>query len=360
MNQFGKLVLTFGIVLTIIVITMNDWLGYLFILLLVFLIMYSGLIIHEAGHLVAGLLLRYKFLFMIIGPIVISNRDGNLTVTLNKSKTNWGQCVMMPIFNNYHDNRKRYLRYLAAGSIANLLTIFLTASLYFGTENLMWLLMASSHLFVGILAIVPLRADGVYYTDGLAIKILLHNDETTSAYLNLLRISYPLTFSTDLEKIDDTAFELIEKEWFKIADNPSDDKTHRELVTFLLYELVIWHFMKERYQRCLHLLVPFIENQQMYGVLKEELITSYLYSKLAVEHTIESPTVELTLKNLVFHNIPKFKIQAILYLKENQKDLALKTLKLAKNEIAENKQKLHSDLVENTVIDKLLNIIESY
>jgi hypothetical protein len=62
------------------------------ILLLVFLIMYLSLIIHEIGQLIVGVFLQYRFLFLIIGPFLISKRNGILSIGINGSKTDWGQC----------------------------------------------------------------------------------------------------------------------------------------------------------------------------------------------------------------------------------------------------------------------------
>jgi hypothetical protein len=62
------------------------------ILLLVFLIMNLSLIIHEIGQFIAGAFLQYRFLFLIAGSFVISKRNGIMSIGINGSKTDWGQC----------------------------------------------------------------------------------------------------------------------------------------------------------------------------------------------------------------------------------------------------------------------------
>ncbi len=291
------------------VIAINNWLGYLLILMLVFLIMYSSIIIHEIGHLIAGLLLRYKFLFLILGPFVISKENGNLTVRINKNNTNWGQCGMLPNFENYDIDRKKYILCLASGSIANTFTILLSIAFYFTSNNLLWLILIITHFFVGVLAIAPIRSDGIYYTDGLAIKILTSHTETSEFYYDLLKISYSLLFKKALKTKDNDTFENIEMKCMNISNRQFMDKnsTQREIVTYLLYELITWHLINGRFQRCIQLLHPFIKNNYLSGMLKEELIISYLYAKLAVEKKFEEPPLQLNFTKSNFHSIPKIR-----------------------------------------------------
>lgn len=356
MKKFRFLLL---ILLVLILLAVNNWLVYLMILLFVFLIMCSGLLIHEIGHLVAGLFLRYRFLFLIIGPLVLSKKNGSLTLTLNKSSVNLAQCGMIPSFNNQSGDRKKYIIYQAAGSIANFSTVSLGTILYNTSDNLLWVLLIISNLFIGILAIIPTRAEGIYYTDGLAIKILAKKDKTSEIYYELLKLTYSLTFNTK-KNIKENEIEKLEYKCLNFIEEPLDNKIlDQEIITYLLSQLVTLNMLNKRYTRCIHLIQPFITKRYLKGILREEVIISYLYAKLAVENKIEKSLFKLNFSKSAFHFIPKIKYEALLLFTEQQKKLAVKTLKSAKKELFEKKSNVYNTQQEITVIEEFIEIMEN-
>jgi hypothetical protein len=361
MNSHLKFYLLKGILFFILVASMIfEWWSYLLILFLIFLIMYSALLIHEIGHMIAGFFLKYKFQYLIIGPLIIINKE-KITIHFNSNKSIWGQCAMSPTFKDYETSRKEYMFYLAAGSGSNAVIFLLAVIMYFITGHLLWIVLAISHLFMGVVAFIPVRAEGVFYTDGLSFLILLKNNDTSKLYFNLLQISYPLTFFEPINQIHPHKIEEIEKETFEQIDRRwLQNEIHRDLFIYLLYELGVWNFLEERYQKCVDLLEPLTNKEMSNGLLKQELITIYLYAKLASGQKVEFVHTNIMSGNSTFSSITNLKMSALAELLNHNLNRSLKTLDLAIREIKHNKYKMHSEAAEIAVINKMKEILEHY
>ena len=214
-------------------------------------------------------------------------------------------------------------------------------------------------MFMGILAIIPFHA-GEYYTDGLAIKILSKKDKTSDIYYELLKLTYSWTFNTkqNVKEIDE--LEKLEYKCLNFIEEPLDNKVlDQEIITHLLFQLVTLNIINEKYTRCIQLIQPFITKKYLKGISREEVIISYLYAKLAIEHKIEEPLFELNFNKSIFHVIPKIKYKALLLFSEQQKSLAITTLESAKKELLKTNVNLYNNQQDMVVIDKFIEIMEN-
>ena len=97
------------------------FLSLLFKLLIFFVTYYVQLIIHEAGHLVAGLLTGYSFGSFRAGSIIIVKENGKLKIKKQTIAGTGGQCLMIPP--KMVDGDFPVILYNLGGVLMNLLTL---------------------------------------------------------------------------------------------------------------------------------------------------------------------------------------------------------------------------------------------
>ena len=107
--------------------------AYGFYMLLAVIVFLIQLIIHEAGHLVFGLLSGYKFNSFRIMSLIISKKDGKLTLGRKKVAGTGGQCLMSPP--DYNDGNYSYILYNLGGCILNLISAVIFALLFIAAKD---------------------------------------------------------------------------------------------------------------------------------------------------------------------------------------------------------------------------------
>lgn len=134
------------------------------------------IIIHEAGHLVFGLLTGYRFLSFRVFSLVLVREDGKLRFRRYSLAGTGGQCLMIPP--PLRDGTMPVLLYNFGGAILNLLT----AVLFFALS----LLLPSSSFFRLFLRLLALA--GVYgvLTNGIPLHLGPVDNDGSNA-LTLLR-----------------------------------------------------------------------------------------------------------------------------------------------------------------------------
>ena len=81
---------------------------------------YLQIVIHEGGHLVAGLATGYRFSSFRVGSLMLIRKDGHLVLKRFSLAGTGGQCLLAPP--DMVDGRFPYALYNAGGVIANLVT----------------------------------------------------------------------------------------------------------------------------------------------------------------------------------------------------------------------------------------------
>ncbi|WP_148581870.1 hypothetical protein [Alkalibaculum bacchi] len=162
-------------------------------LIILFVIGYIiHIIIHEAGHLIFGLLTDYTFVSFRIGSITIVKEDGKLKTKKFNIPGTAGQCLMMPP--KIKDGEFPFVLYNLGGVIINLLvsalcisTIVLIKEMAFVLEVI--LLLAA---FAGILAAVtngiPMKIGGVP-NDGHNIYSMLKDEDARRGFYVQLEVN---------------------------------------------------------------------------------------------------------------------------------------------------------------------------
>ena len=145
-------------------------------LLSLYAAMLLQVIIHEAGHLVFGLLTGYRFLSFRIFSLMLVKEEGKLRFRRYSLAGTGGQCLMIPP--PLRDGTMPVLLYNFGGAILNLVTavLFFALSLLLPTSSFL-------RLFLRLLAMV-----GVYYalTNGIPLHLGPMDNDGSNA-LSLLR-----------------------------------------------------------------------------------------------------------------------------------------------------------------------------
>ena len=194
----------------------------LFFLGALYVVMVLHVIIHEAGHLVFGLLTGYKFCSFRIFSFMWLQEEGKLKLKRHSLAGTGGQCLMAPP--DMMDGKFPVFWYNMGGSILNLLTsalVFLIFLLVQDIPNLAHLLLIFSVLgfLLGILNGVPLRV-GAVDNDGYNAIALVKNPLALEALWLQLKIAEQSAKGVRLKDMPEA--------WFIV---PSDEDMKNSLVS---------------------------------------------------------------------------------------------------------------------------------
>lgn len=205
----------------------SGW-GNLFSLACLFVGMYIAifiqLIIHEAGHLVFGLLSGYKFSsFRIFGFMWVKENEKIRLRRLSIAGTG-GQCLMSPP--DVKDGKLPLVLYNLGGSLMNVIASALLFVLYIFTKNIpflsvMLLMCAIVGIVIAIMNGVPMRL-GTVDNDGYNAFSLTRNSEAMRSFWIQMKVNEQLTKGVRLKDMPD--------EWFVV---PSDEAMKNSMVVVM-------------------------------------------------------------------------------------------------------------------------------
>ena len=147
--------------------------------------------LHEAGHLLAGLLRGWKFISFMMFGILLSHKDGHFRLSRFNIAGAGGQCLMLPP--EQGDTRNGILFYNAGGFLMNLLVALVAVAvlglcwsvLNYETAALMQSLSLSGLLFAALNGI-PAIAGGIP-NDGYNMKALKDDAYACHIFTDSLR-----------------------------------------------------------------------------------------------------------------------------------------------------------------------------
>ena len=145
--------------------------------------------IHEAGHMLFGLLTGYRFLSYRVLSFFVNLEDGKLKVGKFSLPGTLGQCLMATPLDR---ERRPYFFYNAGGVIINLLSALVCYLIAFTTKSTVAaMFMAINGMYALIMAIsngIPFSGNGVA-NDGCNIKELHDHPETIDTFYNMLDLN---------------------------------------------------------------------------------------------------------------------------------------------------------------------------
>ena len=159
-----------------------------FLVLILFLSIYVSiflqLIIHEAGHLVFGLMTGYKFVSFRIGSTIFLKSNGKMVKKRYFVQGTGGQCLMAPP--PYNGGNFPQFLYNMGGVIFNILVSLLALFLFLFTKFLPLLVFAICGIVIAVSNGIPMKTKAVN-NDGLnALNIKKDKSASHAFYMQLL------------------------------------------------------------------------------------------------------------------------------------------------------------------------------
>ena len=166
------------------------------------------LILHEAGHLVFGLLSGYRFVSFRVGQFTLVRTERGLALRRLKLAGTAGQCLMAPP--PYDEGRFPFVLYNLGGALMNLITGFLCALVSMiavpaGLLRAFLLVTALIGLYFAAVNGIPLRT-AMVANDGMNIRTMREDEAARRAFWLMLTVN---TLQTEGRRLRD-----MEDDWF--------------------------------------------------------------------------------------------------------------------------------------------------
>lgn len=162
---------------------------------------FIGLALHELGHVIAGLMVGFKFRMYIVGPLMIEREEGRLRFKWNRNLNLFGgMALCLP--QDAWQLARRFIWFASGGPLASLLWTALATGLFFllnGELIGFWgfatsIFFGLSAVFSGmifVVTVIPMQAGG-FYTDGARVLNLSRGGHQANLEVTLLTLSIQL------------------------------------------------------------------------------------------------------------------------------------------------------------------------
>lgn len=152
---------------------------------------YLQTIIHEAGHLVAGLLTGYQFSSFRIASLMLQKTEDGLKMKRYSLAGTGGQCLLIPPEHGAEDENVPFVLYHLGGVLMNLLTVPVFAAGYYllgrdGIPAMTCLFLALAGAVFAVTNGVPMS--GTVSNDGSNVIQMLRNPKARHAFFVQMRI----------------------------------------------------------------------------------------------------------------------------------------------------------------------------
>lgn len=139
---------------------------YFFIIMVYVIVGYFiAALLHELGHIWMGMLQKFKFYLLVIGPIGIKGTDSGCKFYIEKNKSYWGGVGgTLPIDNDAR-NINKFSKILIAGPVVSLIegTVILAMGIFSKWDFL--LVLGVMSICIGMTSLIPIKW-GMFRTDG--------------------------------------------------------------------------------------------------------------------------------------------------------------------------------------------------
>lgn len=196
-------------------------------LILLYLVQTIQIIIHEAGHMIAGLCSGYQFLSFRIFSFMLVKQDGALHLKRYSLAGTAGQCLLAPP--EWKDGTFPFLLYNLGGSIANFIAAGIFALLAFFCADselleLFFTLLAAFGVLLGLTNGIPLRL-GMVDNDGRNV-CSMRKDKTAQR-------AFWLQLAVNAKQIEGVPLRDMPEEWFVMPADASLDNAIVSAVALL-------------------------------------------------------------------------------------------------------------------------------
>lgn len=189
----------------------KSFLDVVIILVCFYVIMYLEIIIHEAGHLVMGLLTGYKFVSFRVGSFLLQKKKGKFELKKFTLPGTGGQCLLSPPDVSYE--KLPFKLYFLGGVLFNLLTCLVAGGFYFvvpkGTGSMICVITILLGFFFALTNGLPINA-GTIMNDGYNVIDLSKNAAS--------RMGLWLQLKTNACQTDGARIKDLPDEWFVVPE----------------------------------------------------------------------------------------------------------------------------------------------
>lgn len=188
------------------------------------LAIYLQLILHEAGHLIFGLLSGYEFVSFRVGSITIYKKDGKTHIGSYKLAGTGGQCLMAPP--DLANEKIPYVLFNFGGVIINIVTsivivvVLVTMEVQPVLKAILFVFIAMG-VFAALTNGIPLHISGID-NDGYNAVSLGKNSDALRAFWLQLKVNEMLTEGIRLKDMPE--------EWF---EKPSEEGMQNNMIAAL-------------------------------------------------------------------------------------------------------------------------------
>lgn len=168
-----------------------------------FVAMMLSTIVHEGGHVIAGLVQGWKFVIMVIGPMKIyrDEKDDKIKIGIEKNPALWGGLGGTIPREKSDKNLKAYAKILLAGPIASFVLGGISGISLIFHPSLFMMLMTFMPVSMGFACLLPNAKTGLFYTDGGRYLRIVKGGKTYEEEKALFDAAMLATFSPE-EKYD--------------------------------------------------------------------------------------------------------------------------------------------------------------
>lgn len=249
------------------------------IMLAVIVNMIVNIILHEAGHLVCGLISGYRFVSFRIGSISICKYPDGVQIKRFSIPGTAGQCLMAPP--DYRDGKYPYKLYLAGGVVVNLLLTILFVILFFviGGDSIygrVMLVFAIVCLYTFLTNAIPMKVNGVA-NDGHDIINLDKNEQHKKEFWQGLDINAKTQMGARMSEVG-VDFDAVNDEG--LLEKVSSIAVQMQLMYKLNYLLDNKRF-EEAYELCKKL----VDAKGLLGIYKNETLCDKLFIEILAGDT---------------------------------------------------------------------------
>lgn len=306
---------------------------------------YSHILIHEGGHLIAGLISGYTFLLFRMGRLGLIKEEGGFKLISYKMSGTLGQCLMYP-----PDKVTRpYRLYLAGGVLGNLLTAFAALVFYLFFPSRYLLLFSLMGLVAAVTNGLPIG-----YNDGKILGKLIKSETAQEQFFQQLR------WNGEFIRFEKTYSSVVTEDRILNVNQPITEQlniyTKLVEINSFLEQLKLEEALNELsdlYSQRRYIIAPY----------RAEVMREYLFCLLILNEGSASLVNQIILdslfkEHLKVRQVDVYRLKSVLaYFRENDRTEAKKQLVLAEDYIA--KAPTYADRKVNRVLlDYLKDLME--
>lgn len=240
------------------------------LILLMYIVYFVSIIIHEGGHLIFGLMTGYQFSSFRIFNIMFIKQNGKIRIKKLSVAGTGGQCLMSPP--ELVDGRIPCVLFNMGGVILNTITSIVFIAIYLISP---WRLLSLTMAMAAIMGIASALVNGIpmqsrsINNDGFNTLLLSRNKNASKAFGLQLKMNNEMTKGVRIKDMPE--------EWFETIDDKSDNSFITSIKVFYCNRLMDMHQFEQAKEEIKRILDSNIE---LVGIHKYLLICDYIYCEL--------------------------------------------------------------------------------